>query len=401
MSRLPTPGGDAGSWGTILNDFLSVEHNADGTLKGRGNKSFVGLGSVDNTSDTDKPISTATQAALDTKATLIGGNRIIVSSTEPSDPVEGDLWLQTIDTVNIVTLDPITGFSATPTGGYIALSWTLPAGAETATLEWGTDGVAFPNSIPNLVNSYSHLNLTDTQRYYYRIKAHDSLGHSSSTYCPATAIAAHATVTLQPDSTGSITATMNSRAPVNVIGQNATTTVGDVNSTFDEEQRSFITFSNTTLSVIPLNATILTADLDMWESSAYDSVGGRTWSVNLYRILRNWSLGTTTWNKYDATNNWTTAGCGGVGTDRVASASYSLTVDGTAAANFVRFPSTATAVADVQAWRSGSLSNYGWLITGPANQGTTGMEGTSFYGSSWTTSTRRPILTVTYMLTGA
>lgn len=33
MSRLPTPGGDSGSWGKILNDFLEVEHNTDGTLK--------------------------------------------------------------------------------------------------------------------------------------------------------------------------------------------------------------------------------------------------------------------------------------------------------------------------------------------------------------------------------
>lgn len=32
MARLPTPGGDAGNWGQILNDFLSQEHNADGTL---------------------------------------------------------------------------------------------------------------------------------------------------------------------------------------------------------------------------------------------------------------------------------------------------------------------------------------------------------------------------------
>jgi len=31
--RLPTPGGDDGDWGNILNDFLGVEHNADGTLK--------------------------------------------------------------------------------------------------------------------------------------------------------------------------------------------------------------------------------------------------------------------------------------------------------------------------------------------------------------------------------
>lgn len=33
MSRLPTPGGDAGQWGSILNDFLDVAHNTDGTLK--------------------------------------------------------------------------------------------------------------------------------------------------------------------------------------------------------------------------------------------------------------------------------------------------------------------------------------------------------------------------------
>ncbi len=32
MARLPTVGGDTGNWGTILNQFLQVEHNADGTL---------------------------------------------------------------------------------------------------------------------------------------------------------------------------------------------------------------------------------------------------------------------------------------------------------------------------------------------------------------------------------
>jgi hypothetical protein len=34
MTRLPQPGKDDGAWGDILNDFLSVEHNGDGTLKG-------------------------------------------------------------------------------------------------------------------------------------------------------------------------------------------------------------------------------------------------------------------------------------------------------------------------------------------------------------------------------
>jgi hypothetical protein len=33
MPSLPTVGGDDGAWGTILNTYLSVEHNADGTQK--------------------------------------------------------------------------------------------------------------------------------------------------------------------------------------------------------------------------------------------------------------------------------------------------------------------------------------------------------------------------------
>lgn len=36
MARLPIPGGDSGEWGNVLTDFLSVEHNADGTLKHPG-----------------------------------------------------------------------------------------------------------------------------------------------------------------------------------------------------------------------------------------------------------------------------------------------------------------------------------------------------------------------------
>lgn len=33
MPRLPIPGSDGGQWGNILNDYLSVSHNADGTIK--------------------------------------------------------------------------------------------------------------------------------------------------------------------------------------------------------------------------------------------------------------------------------------------------------------------------------------------------------------------------------
>jgi hypothetical protein len=36
MARLPVPGSDDSTWGQILNNFLDVEHNPDGTLKASG-----------------------------------------------------------------------------------------------------------------------------------------------------------------------------------------------------------------------------------------------------------------------------------------------------------------------------------------------------------------------------
>lgn len=78
MSRLPIVNGDDGSWGNILNDYLLQAHNADGTLKANSvtsgtiapnsiMKADIGLGNVDNTSDANKPISTAVQTALNAK----------------------------------------------------------------------------------------------------------------------------------------------------------------------------------------------------------------------------------------------------------------------------------------------------------------------------------------------
>ena len=93
MSRLPIPGSDANTWGDILNEFLAQEHNTDGsqkplaqskitdlaakvdatrTVNGHAlssnvviTKSDVGLASVDNTSDVNKPVSNPQQAAID------------------------------------------------------------------------------------------------------------------------------------------------------------------------------------------------------------------------------------------------------------------------------------------------------------------------------------------------
>jgi lysophospholipase L1-like esterase len=93
MARLPQPGGDEGSWGEILNEYLSQSLDSGGLLKPDAivdgaiseaklsqlvriklekadtalqsvSKSDIGLSNVDNVSDLDKPISSATQTAL-------------------------------------------------------------------------------------------------------------------------------------------------------------------------------------------------------------------------------------------------------------------------------------------------------------------------------------------------
>src|SRR3990167_4246796 len=47
MARLPTVFGDQNSWGTVLNQFLEVSHNSDGTLKAIGGFALSGLSAGD------------------------------------------------------------------------------------------------------------------------------------------------------------------------------------------------------------------------------------------------------------------------------------------------------------------------------------------------------------------
>lgn len=206
MARKPTPGSDDGTWGDILNSYLDVAHNIDGTLKngvvglsnlsagsptsgqvlstdgtaltwstvsGSGTvpdansstkglvqltgdlggtaasptvpglsskaaasdltshtsntsnphsvtKAQVGLGNVDNTSDTNKPVSSATQTALNLKANLASptftGTVTVPTPTNNSDAATKAY----VDTAAGSKLSNITGF-VTP-GTNITLS---------------------------------------------------------------------------------------------------------------------------------------------------------------------------------------------------------------------------------------------------------------------------------------
>lgn len=233
MARLPQVGGDSGSWGEVLNEYLSVSHNTDGTLKSgavsggavqdgsvtidklaqenapmsgqvlsysgtglnwtsvsgggavpdanattkglvqlagdlsgtaaaptvpglagkedtvvagttaqyyRGDKSWqalnkaaVGLGDVDNTSDANKPISTATQTALNAKADTSSLSTVATSgnyndlSNRPTIPTVSNATSSTPGVIQLT--GDLGGTAASPTvPGLAAKENTLVAG---------------------------------------------------------------------------------------------------------------------------------------------------------------------------------------------------------------------------------------------------------------------------------
>ena len=97
MARLPVPGSDNGVWGTILNDFLSIEHNADGTLKSSGslatkedvaNKGAAGgYASLDGS--TKVPIAQIPTGA--SSSTVAAGNHTHTATTTPAFSKQGTL----------------------------------------------------------------------------------------------------------------------------------------------------------------------------------------------------------------------------------------------------------------------------------------------------------------------
>lgn len=103
MPRLPTPGGDDGNWGAILNDFLNAGHNSDGSLK-----------DVVHNSGTE---------------TIAGYKTFAISPTVPTPTLSGDATTKAyVDATAGIGSTGATG-PAGPTGATGATGATGPIGA--------------------------------------------------------------------------------------------------------------------------------------------------------------------------------------------------------------------------------------------------------------------------------
>lgn len=119
MAALPTVGGDDGTWGTILNAFLSISHNSDGTMKVPAVTIFVAASDASAnvravTSSTYLCDGTADdvqiQAAIDALST--SGGKIVLS--EGTFNIAATIW---IDEDSVTLQGAGTGDKANGTAG--------------------------------------------------------------------------------------------------------------------------------------------------------------------------------------------------------------------------------------------------------------------------------------------
>jgi hypothetical protein len=201
MSRLPQPGGDDNVWGSVLNDFLTVEHNHDGSLK-RGSD-------IDTAQQAAASAQTAAQTAQSTAQTAlttaqaayqlpIGG----IPATDFSSPVQtklssigivgspdGTQWRLAVTNDGLLYVasadlnfpDAPTGLTALGRVTSIVLAWVAPTNTAVASYNIYRQGSFLANVVaaPTSAQSYVDYTVTGTTTWNYTVTAQNSLGEGA------------------------------------------------------------------------------------------------------------------------------------------------------------------------------------------------------------------------------
>ncbi len=179
-----------------------------------------------------------------------------------------------------------------------------------------------------------------------------------------------------------------------MFSNNATTNYGSaVNIHIGESNaaasilRPLIRFDD--LANIPTNTIIAVVNIYLVVNGDLATNAG---TIDVYRCLRNWTETGVTWNTYDGSNAWGTAGCGNTSTDYEGAVLWgsASTTAAEAVGTIIKIALNANGVAEFQKWIDGTNPNYGLLFKMTLENN----DAYYFHSSDSTTTVARPMIEV-------
>jgi len=131
MSRLPNPGSDEGTWGTVLNDFLSVAHSSDGNIAANAiTASSIQDGSITSAKLQDGSVTTA--KLQDSAVTNV---KIQNNAVDANKIADGSVGRTKLNTSNTASASQVLSYNGTN------LTWVAPAAGAVTSVNSQTGAV--------------------------------------------------------------------------------------------------------------------------------------------------------------------------------------------------------------------------------------------------------------------
>lgn len=139
-ARLPTPGSDDGQWGDILNDFLGISHNPDGTLKATATSDAGAAMTTNNLSDLQNAATSRTNLGLGDAATHdVGATAGTVAAGD--DP-------RLVNAEQTTNKGAASGYAPLDAGSKVPIA-NLPTGSSGSTVAIGNDPRLSDSRVPS------------------------------------------------------------------------------------------------------------------------------------------------------------------------------------------------------------------------------------------------------------
>ncbi|HUC87631.1 MAG TPA: hypothetical protein VMR95_00595 [Candidatus Binatia bacterium] len=215
--RLPIPGGDDGTWGNILNGFLGVSLNADGTLQAAALTTAGGVTSINTIAPSSGNITLKVASISDVQGGTTATNGQVLAYNSTSNT-----WIPS--TVSSTTVNNAT--SSTP--GLIQLAGDISGSA--------TDPIVATSNGASIVTTSGNQTIAGTKTFSSTIAG--NISGNAATATTASSATTATTVTTIPALTGDVTSNGSSNATTltsstnveNIISAN-TTVAGSLQKT--------------------------------------------------------------------------------------------------------------------------------------------------------------------------